>query len=405
MNGVGPGERSWTGPSPVPAGDVWLPGQRLAASRLSALAEIRAPFTVAGALSVEPYARGSAAGYAFADGTRPSQLDAWGVAGASASTEISRAWGSGESTLRHSMEPKVEWRWGSGLLGPALPAYAYDELDRVAALPGAPGLRPGSSLGSSPASCPLDPSQPECLPMRALSAGPAGPWSQLRLSLRNRLTAASKGPLSRSLLEIDLGQDLDLAAGRLGETWLRGRAAAGGFSASVLARFLAFGARAPAGTWTPQYPSGWLDPFTEIRADASFADGRGDSVHAGLLGLGSGASASLRAGLDPLFDWSAIPFQALAQATAGAKVRLFGGLDATYDALLGVRTVVAATCGDSAVLAPRSPGIQQQTMGLVWSSPCHCWRAGFTVQLDQCGNRGLAATMDLSELTRLPFSP
>jgi len=406
QDGVGPGERGWTGPFPLPAGDAWQPGQRLAASRLSALAEVRAPFTVGNVLSIEPWARGSAAAYAFAEGTRPSQLDAWGVAGVSASTEISRAFGSGESRLRHSIEPRAEWRWGSGLLGPALPAYSYDEMDRAQALPGAPGLRPSSTPGSSlGVSCPLGPSQPDCLPLRALSAGPAGPWSQLRLSLGNRLVGASKGPLSRTVLEIDLGQDLDLATGRLAETWVRGRATAGPFAASILARFLAFGARSPAGTWTPPHPSGWLDPFTEIRADASFADGRGDAVHAGILALGTGASASLRAGLDPLFDERAIPFQAMAQATAGAKVRLLGGLDATYDALAAARAVTAPSCRDSAVLEPRPAGLQQQTLGLTWSSPCQCWRAGLAVRLDQCGNTGFAATIDLSELRDLKIFP
>ncbi len=402
VDGVGPGEHGWTGPYPAPPGGVWAPGQRLAASRLSALAEIRAPFAVAGVLSVEPYARGSAAGYAFAQGTRPSQLDAWGVAGVSASTEISRTFGSGDSRLRHSIEPRAEWRWGSGLLGPAPPAYAYDEMDRTQALPGAPGLRPSSTPGSSlGVSCPLDPSQPDCLPLRALSAGPAGPWSQLRLSLGNRLVGASKGPLSRTVLEIDLGQDLDLASSRLAETWARGRATAGPFTASLLARFLAFGARAPSGTWNPQQRSGLLDPFTELRADASFADGRGDSVHAGFLGLGMGASGTLRAGLDPLFDWHALPFQAIAQATAGAKARLLGGLDATYDVLLSARMVAAPSCRDSALLEPRPAGLQQQTMGLVWSSPCQCWRAGLSLRLDQCGNTGFAATIDLSEMRDL----
>jgi LPS-assembly protein len=404
-NGIGPGESGWTGP-PLPPGGGWLAGQRLAASRLSTQAEVRAPFSVGGVLSVEPWARGSAAGYAFAEGTRPSQLDAWGVAGVTASTEISRTFGSGETRLRHSIEPRAEWRWGSGLLGPALPAYAYDEGDRTPALPGAPGFSPPSSPGTSAGTaCPLGPSQPGCLPLRSLSAGPSGPWSQLRLSLGNRLAGASSGPLSRAVLEIDLGQDLDLVSGKLAETWARARATTGPFTASLLARFLAFGARAPPGTWTPQYPSGWLDPFTEIRADASFADGRGDSVHAGILGMGTGASASIRAGLDPLFDERAIPFQAIAQATAGAKVRLLGGLDATYEALANARTVVAPSCRDSAVLEPRPAGLQQQTLGLVWSSPCQCWRAGLAVRLDQCGNTGFAATLDLSQLGDLRILP
>jgi LPS-assembly protein len=86
---------------------------------------------------------------------------------------------------------------------------------------------------------------------------------------------------------------------------------------------------------------------------------------------------------------------------SGARARLLGGLDATYDVLLNARTVVAPSCRDSALLEPRPAGLQQQTMGLVWSSPCQCWRAGLSLRLDQCGNTGFAATIDLSEMRDL----
>jgi LPS-assembly protein len=390
VNGVGPGERGWTGPAGIP-GDTWTPGQRLAASRIAARAELRAPVTLAGALSVEPWLRGRAAGYAFADSARPAQLDGWGVAGVTLSTRLSRAYGAGEGRRRHDIEPRVEWRAGSGLAGPALPAYAYDEQDQAPVLGGAPCTAsplPGDPRGG-------------CLPVRSTSAGPPGPWSQLRLGVRNRLVAPA-GALSGTVLELDLGQDLDLSRGRLAETWARGAVSVGPVAASLLARFLAFGAKPPPGTWTPQYPS-WFDAFTELRADLALSDRRGDNLHAGLLALGPGASASLKAGQDPLFDDRAVPFSPLAQGSAGFKVRVGGGLDLTYDALFNVRTVTAPSCGGLSPIA-WSPHVQQHLAGLGWNSPCNCWRAALQVRISECGGLGFAgAAIDLGDLKDLGF--
>jgi LPS-assembly protein len=390
VNGLGPGERGWTGPAPVP-GDAWAPGQRLTASRLAGAAELRAPFSIGTAVSLEPWARGSAAGYLFGDGAVPAQADGWASTGISASTRISRTFGEGPKRLRHDIEPRVEYRWGTGLAGPSPPAYAYDERDVAPTLSGAPCLAPPAGVSGG------------CLPMRTLSATPGGAWSQLRVALRNRLIVPS-GKLSATALDVDLGQDFDLLAHKLAETWVRGSLSMGPVSAGLLARFFAFGASPPPGNWTAQFGS-WLDAFTELRFDLSVSDHRGDNLHFGFLALGSGASGALRAGLEPLFDDRAVPFQAMAQGTGGVRIRVAGGLDATYDALFSARTVLAPTCKTGSPVEPVGPSLQQNTIGLIWNSPCQCWRAAVQVRISQCGSFGFGASIDLGELAGFRFSP
>lgn len=390
-SGFGPGDRGWAGALPLPPGDAWTPGQRLAASRLAAEAELRAPFAVGRALAVEPWARGRAAGYSFAAGASPAALDAWASGGVIVSTRLSRVFGDGSDRLRHDVEPRVEWRGGSGLAGPALPAYAYDDLDRASAA-GTPCLSPSPAVASG-----------RCLPLRSLSAAPPGTWSQLRLALRNRLTLPA-GALSRAALDLDLGQDLDLSRGSLAETWARGGLQAGAVTAGLTARFLAFGAEPPPGTWSAAKGS-WLDAFTELRADLALAWARGDRVHASVLALGAGASGRLRGGSDPLFDDRALPFAPQGQGSAGARVRVAGGLDLSYDALFNVRTVTAPGCNPGRTPVEWTPHVQQHVAALGWDSPCKCWRAAVRVRVSDCGDFGVGATLDLGELAGLRFTP
>jgi LPS-assembly protein len=390
-SGLGPGDRGWAGTLPLPPGDAWTPGQRLSASRLAAEAELRAPFAVGRALAVEPWVRGRAAGYAFAAGASPSALDAWATGGVAVSTRLSRAFGEGPDRLRHDVEPRVEWRGGSGLLGPPLPAYAYDDLDRYGAA-GTPCLSPPPAVAIGP-----------CLPPRSLSAASPGAWSQLRLALRNRFTVPA-GALSRTALDLDLGQDLDLSRGSLAETWARGGLQAGVVTVGLTARFLAFGAESPPGSWTPAKGS-WLDAFTELRADVALDWARGDKVHASLLALDAGASGRLRAGSDPLFDDRALPFAPQAQGSAGARVRVAGGLDLSYDALFNVRTVTAPGCNAGRTPVEWAPHVQQHVAALGWDSPCKCWRAAVRVRVSDCGDFGIGATLDLGELAGMRFAP
>jgi LPS-assembly protein len=388
VNGLGPGERGWFGPAPPP-GDAWTAGQRLAASR--AWAEARAPVAIGGVALLEPWVAGNGAAYVFGGDAQPAQGSGWIAGGAVLSTAISRTFGTGEDALRHVIEPRVEWRGGTGIAGPALPAYAYDERDAAPVLAGAPCVNPPSGVSGG------------CLPLRSLSAIIPGGFSQMRLSLRNRLAAPAAGGTSATRLDVDLGQDLDLSGGKLGETWVRGAAEWGPVKGLLLARFLAFGATPAEGTWGSLDPS-WLDHFTELRFDLAANDSRGDRLSLGFLALSSSPSATLRAGLDPLFDSRPVPFQPFGQGTTSLKVHVVSGLDVQWDSLFSVRTVMAVPCGGGAPVAV-GPSMQQNTFTASWSSPCNCWRGLVRVQVSQCGYYGVSAGLDLSAVTGITLVP
>ena len=412
VRGIGPGERFWPFvplptppfPAPPPAGESWEPGQRLAASRAFVRAELRAPLSAGRILEVEPWVAGNAAGYLFDQDAQPALLDAWATGGAVLSTRLERAFGSGADALRHVIEPRVEWRVGSAVAGPQLPAYAYDEVDAAPVLPGAPCLSPSSLKLSSVSG--------GCLPIRALSSTLPGGFDQMRIALRNRLVgplASPAGTLSATRIELDLGQDVDLQAGKLGETWVRGGASWGPMNGSLLARFFAFGAAPAAGAWTPVSPN-WLDHFTELRLDLSAIDARGDRAALGFLALGSSASAAMRAGLDPLFDPRPIPFQAFGQVTGSLKVHVFGGLDAQWDTWFSVRSIETYPGGagnpnyNSGLPVPSPPGFQQNIVTVSWTSPCECWRALIRVQVSQGGFYSVSGGLDLSQLAGFHLS-
>ncbi len=390
VNGLGPGERGWLGPAPPP-GDAWVPGQRLSASRAWARAELRAPLSLGGVVELEPWVAGNGAAYLFGGDAQPGQASGWVSGGAVLRTSISRTFGRGPDALRHVIEPRVEWRASSGVGGPPLPAYAYDERDAAPVLPGAPCLAPPTGVPGA------------CLPLRTLSATLPGGFEQMRISLRNRLVAPGKDAPSVTRLDLDLGQDLDLSSGQLGESFVRGAAEWGPVQGMVLARFLAFGAGPAAGSWGSLDP-GFLDHFTEVRLDLAASDARGDRLTLGFLALSSAASATLKAGLDPLFDPRPVPFQTFGQGTAGLKVHVAGGLDVQWDTLFSVRTVYATPCSGGSPV-PVGPSMQQNTVTASWNSPCNCWRGLVRVQVSQCGYYGVTAGLDLSALTGLTLVP
>ncbi|WP_242360474.1 LPS-assembly protein LptD [Anaeromyxobacter sp. SG17] len=353
-------------PRPSGVDRVLRPG----ASRGDVGLEVAAPLQLGNALVVEPFVRGAALGYAFEDGTDPA-MQAWGVAGARLETTFGRAFGA----IRHRVTPWVEWRLGSESAGNAdLPA-AYDSLDRVER----------SSL-VTPAGAP----GPVELPLPILSAAPRGRFQQLRAAVDTRLSLRGA-----DVLRLELGQDYDVETGRLAETFTSGELRAGRFSADAAARFLAFGGRkepVPL-TGVPRLPSSPLDRLTELRAFGSVSDRRGDALRLGLLSIGRGASGSLVAGLDPLFDLRPAPLEAVAQGNAGVTARL-GGATATYDVLFPGRPVVRS-CPDRT----REVGalhIQQHVATFAWQSPCRCFRVAASLTLNDCGGFTPRMMIDLA---------
>jgi LPS-assembly protein len=351
LDGVGPGERGWPRAFDAGEGDGrWQRGERLAATRAVTRAELRAPFTVGGALELEAWAAATGAAYAFDDGGALAQ--ARGVTGLELAAPLARSFGAGGRGLRHVIEPRLAWRAGTDALGPALPAYAYDELDAAP--------RAGPALPADGGA-----------PVRTLSATP-GRFHQLQLSVRNRLVAPPGAPWGADL---GLGQDLDLAAGKAEESWGRLALRGGPATFSAVARFRLFGGAAPA----PADARSRLDAFTELAAGLRVADARGDDLHASLNALGRGASPRLVGGLEPLFDArSAASFVPAASGVVGATARFSGGT-LVYDAAFTARPTLV--CPGAGVAGPR---VFYHSASLVWDSPCRCFRAGVTASVNVC---------------------
>jgi LPS-assembly protein len=369
-DGIGPGERGLQ-PQLQPAADAgeldhrWAPGERLAATRLDARAELAAPLALGEVVGLTPSLRAAVAGYAF-DAARDPLVDAWASAGLFADARLSRRFGE----VRHELTPRVEWRFTTGVAGPALPAFGYDGWDRGGATP------PGAAAGF--------------LGPRLASAAPPGASSQLRLSLANRLERGGE-----ELLRLELGQELDLRRGGLAEGFLQAGAARGPVSGEVDLRLWTGGGRPVAiDPLLRPVKASWLDAFSELRLRAAVADGRGDELRAGLLAVGAGGSGRLSAGVDDLFDPRPAGAEALASATLAGRVRL-GSATVGYDVLLPARTSAVPACvGDGTRLA-NAWEIQQQVGSMEWDSPCHCFRARVSVALTSCGELRYSGTIDL----------
>ncbi len=376
-DGFGPGERNWPAVVPDPGeGDgVWQRTERLAAARAVARVELRAPLLVERALLVEPWVAGTAGAYALSAG-QGSQGDARATAGLTLSTELSRRFGEGAGMVRHRIEPRLALVTGSGQAGPALPNYAYDELDVSAPLAA------------------VTEGQRYVRLRRNLSALPGGSFEQLQLSLRSRLSAPAV-PLS---LDLALGQDLDLGQGALSESWAQAALRLGLLSFDALARFYAFGAGPPLGsgpvTTSPELPPSFLDAFTSLQGGLTLADRRGDNVHATFLAVGKGGSPRLLAGLEPIFDRRPVAFDALAVAGVGAAARL-SGLGLSYEASAYARELGAPPCAGKST----RPHFYQQAVGMVWDSPCKCWRVGVSATFNECIDKPqIQLLVDLSSL-------
>jgi LPS-assembly protein len=319
-----------------------------------------------GAIAVSPYLRGGAAGYSF-EASRASLANAWGVAGVSLGTEVSRRFGS----LQHAIAPRLEWRAGSAVAGDRLPWLAYDALDRS-----------GGGL---------------------LSSGPPGVWSQLRGAVGTRL---SRGAVD--LLRLELGQDLDLRRGRFGETFALAGATAGPASVDAAARFLAIDGRGEAAGQPPSIPSALLDRFTELRANLSVADRRGDALRAGFFAVGAGGSGTLVAGLDPLFDLRAAGVDATAGMSVGARVVL-GPATLGYDVGFPGRATMDARCDGTGERRLEAWQPRQHSATFVWDSPCRCFRIAAAATVNDCarslGDVSFSASIDLSRLGAARSAP
>jgi LPS-assembly protein len=327
---------------------------RTAATRGDAEVEISAPLLLGRVLSLVPYARGAAAGYALETGDAP-LASAWAVAGATLGTEVSRTFG----RLRHAISPRLEWRAGTDVAGDPLPSLAYDARDRTGA-----GL---------------------------LASGPPGAWSQLRAGVESRL-----GSRAADVLRLALWQDYDVSGGRFAETTAAAALRAGPLGLDAHARFLAVDGREEA--VAAESASRFLGRFTELRAAATLSDRRGDALHAGFLSVGAGGSGLLLAGRDPLFDLRAAPIDPSTYATAGARA-VAGPATFGYDALMPGSATPVAACSPGG--APRSVSalhVRQHTASFAWDSPCRCFRLAALVTVDDCGDYSYRAMIDLARL-------
>ncbi|HEX9051380.1 MAG TPA: LPS-assembly protein LptD [Anaeromyxobacter sp.] len=331
--------------------------RRAAADRGDARAEVSAPLVLGDAVSLTPYLRGAATAYAF-EADHPSTAAAWGVGGVAIATEVSRRFGS----IRHAIAPRLEWRAGTASAGEGIPWTGYDALDR-------------STAGF-------------------LSAAPPGAWQQLRGAVETRLAADGA-----DLLRLEVGQDYDARLGRFAETFAGADVAWRGLGVSAAARFLAIDDRPEAAPAAP-IPSRFLDRFTELRASASYSDGRGDLLRAGFVSIGPGGSGTLLAGIDPLFDLRPSPMAVAASASAGARV-VAGGATLGYDVLFPGRDQYVPSCAAGGPAQGRPVSAwrpQQQVASAVWNSPCRCFRITALVRHDDCGDWSYSASLDLSRL-------
>lgn len=330
---------------------------RPAATRADVGLELSLPLLLGRALSLAPYVRGAAAGYAF-EADRDAEGSAWAVAGAVLGTEVSRRLG----RLRHAIAPRLEWRAGTDVAGDRLGWLAYDALDRTGA--------------------------------GALASGPAGPWQQLRGAVETRL-AGERGDLAR----LEVGQDLDLRSGRFAETSVAAALALGRVSFDGAARFFAVDGRGEDVALPPNVPpSRFLDRFTELRASAAVSDRRGDALSAGFFAAGPGGSGALLAGLDPLFDVRAAALPPSAYAAASARV-VAGGATLGYEARFPGRPKLDATCAGTGTRRLDAWEVEEHVGTFVWDSPCRCFRLSAFVGVDDCGElTTYGASVDLSRL-------
>jgi LPS-assembly protein len=357
-DGIAPGGRGWVQADGGERDGRWQSGERLAATRAALRAGLRAPLVLGGAAVAEPFVDAFAAGYAFEAGPGP-RADARVSGGLALSTRLTRRYGA----ARHDVEPRVEWRAGTGRERQALPVAAYDELD-------AAGFTPA---GAFP---------------KTLTATPRGGFQQATLSVRNRLAA---GPARR--LDLTLGQDLDLDRGRAAEAWADLRAHVGPVLGAVEARLH------PGDDPSPGVRATGIERFSFLRGSVHVFDRRGDNVHASLVSIGPTGSERLTGGLEPVFDPRPAPFPATSLATVGAAVRASGATVA-YDAYVDPRAAPVCAGGRTA------PRVFQHSGSLQWDSPCRCFKVVVRATYNECDpSPSFGFQIGLDQLSDFRFGP
>jgi LPS-assembly protein len=196
----------------------------------------------------------------------------------------------------------------------------------------------------------------------------------------------------------ELGQDVDLRAGRLAETFAGLAVSAGPVVADARASFFAVDGR-PDPARPARIPSALLDRFTELRANLALQDGRGDGIRAGFLAVGPGGSGALVAGIDPLFDLRPAALEVSAVATAGVSATV-GGARLAYDALFPGRAAYVASCSGRPGAERRvgAAQVQQHAASLAWQSSCRCFRITAVARVTDCGDVSYSASLDLAGL-------
>lgn len=352
-------------PPPLDPNVVPLP--REAVTRGEARLQLSRPALLGRTVSVEPWIRGAASGYAF-DAVDPTAA-AWGLAGLSASAQLARRWGA----VEHRIVPRLELIAGTDVWRPegARPFAAFDLWDRVE-------VDAAAELDGAPARI-----------VQELSAAPNGAYAQARATIGTRLS----GP--RGSLALELGQDADVRGGRLAESFASLAAVGGPFRADASVRFLPANLRAALPeTWRPS----WLDELTRLHVGASVRDRRGDTLRFSLDATAAGAIGAQGAGVDALFDLR--PSNAPPDAWYRAGLRLMlGGAALDYEVKLTARDYPTVACsgGESRMDVPAGRPVEQNAV-LGWDSPCRCFTVRVRASRDACDNMTYGLDVDLSKI-------
>lgn len=257
----------------------YQPGEREARHRVDLSPRLSASFSLGELAQLTPYAAFRQDLY-LGEVTGRRHGRGYPLLGAALTTELSRTFGQGHGSLRHSVSPALEARYLPFVLGD-LPA-PYDEVD--AAIPLGAGRR----------------------------------WLQAAAELRQRLLR-KEGDLTRELLRLDLGQGLDLSEGRLGDAFGRLAGSLGPVSFQGAAHYELASRR-----------------LALLSTQASLDTGRGQ-VAAGYQNLLLQGSERSRRGLDALVGSAAIAADSarVDQLSFSAQTAFRFGLSLQYEALLG----------------------------------------------------------------------